>query len=70
MSKSPMFFIELHRILKQDGFVAFEVGEIQGGRLKLEDIVIPAAERAALKPILSSHQSARGYENLELLGRK
>ena len=45
-------FQELYRILKHDGFVAFEVGEVRGGRLKLEDVVIPAAERAGLNPIL------------------
>ena len=45
-------FQELYRILKRDGFVAFEVGEVRGGRLKLEDVVIPAAERAGLNPIL------------------
>jgi hypothetical protein len=45
-------FQELFRILKYGGFVAFEVGEVRGGRLKLEDVVIPAAERAGLNPIL------------------
>ena len=45
-------FQELHRVLKHNGFVAFEVGEVRGGRLKLEDVVIPAAERAGLKPVL------------------
>jgi hypothetical protein len=45
-------FRTLNRILKRDGFVAFEVGEVRKGSLKLEDLVIPAAERAGLKPVL------------------
>jgi hypothetical protein len=45
-------FRELNRILKRNGFVAFEVGEVRNGKLKLEDFVIPAAEQAGLKPVL------------------
>jgi hypothetical protein len=45
-------FRELRRILKQYGFVAFEVGEVRKASLRLEDLVIPAAERAGLKPLL------------------
>jgi hypothetical protein len=45
-------FQELCRILKKNGFVAFEVGEVRGGKLKLEDVVVPAAERAGLNPVI------------------
>ena len=45
-------FSELRRVLKPGGFVAFEVGEVRGGRVKLEEIVIPAAAKAGLKPVL------------------
>jgi hypothetical protein len=45
-------FRALKRPLKRDGFVAFEVGEVRKGRLRLEDLVIPAAENAGLKPVL------------------
>ena len=45
-------FQELRRILRQNGFIAFEVGEVRGGKLKLEDVVIPAAEHAGLNPVL------------------
>jgi hypothetical protein len=34
-------FIELYRITKQEGYVAFEVGEIKKGKVKLDDHVIP-----------------------------
>jgi DNA methylase len=45
-------FRELSRILKRGGFVAFEVGEIRKGKLKLEDVVLSSAEEAGLKPVL------------------
>ena len=45
-------FRALNRILKRGGFVAFEVGEVRKGRLQLENLVIPAAESAGLKPVL------------------
>lgn len=50
--RMTIVFGELNRILKRDGFVAFEVGEVRNGKLKLEDFVVPAAEQAGLKPIL------------------
>ena len=45
-------FIKMHDLLKTNGFVAFEVGEVRNGKVKLEDYVIPAAEAAGLVPIL------------------
>jgi hypothetical protein len=50
--RMTIVFRELNRVLKRDGFVAFEVGEVRNGKLRLEDFVIPAAEQAGLKPIL------------------
>jgi DNA methylase len=50
--RMTIVFRELNRVVKRDGFVAFEVGEVRNGKLKLEDFVIPAAEQAGLKPIL------------------
>lgn len=38
------------RMLRPGGQVAFEVGEVRGGKLKLEDLVIPAAQAAGLTP--------------------
>ncbi len=44
--------IELHRILKPGGHIAFEVGEIRAGKIKMESLVIPAAKKAKLTPEL------------------
>jgi len=35
-------FRELYRITKRDGWVAFEVGEVRSGKIKLEEYVAPA----------------------------
>lgn len=38
-------FAELYRITKPCGWVAFEVGEVKNGKVKLEDYVIPLGEQ-------------------------
>ena len=43
---------ELRRALRPGGHVAFEVGEVRGGALRLEEIVIPAGVTAGLEPVL------------------
>lgn len=43
---------ELRRVLRPGGHVAFEVGEVRGGVLRLEDVVIPAGIEAGLEPVL------------------
>jgi hypothetical protein len=45
-------FSEMRRILKPGGFIAFEVGEVRNGRVKLEEFVVPAAAKAGLTPML------------------
>jgi hypothetical protein len=45
-------FRELRRILKPGGHVAFEVGEVRQGSVKLEELVVPAAVDAGLEPVL------------------
>ena len=45
-------FQELHRVLKPDGHIAFEVGEIRGGKIKLDEAVLPCGVAAGLKPEL------------------
>lgn len=43
---------ELRRILKPGGHVAFEVGEVHGGKTKLEEHVLPCGLAAGLEPVL------------------
>lgn len=45
-------FRELRRVLKRGRYIAFEVGEVRRGKLKMEELVIPAAKAAKLKPVL------------------
>jgi len=45
-------FGELRRVLKPGGYIAFEVGEVRRGKLKMEELVIPAARAAKLSPVL------------------
>jgi DNA methylase len=43
---------EVGRTLKPGGHIAFEVGEVRGGALRLEELVIPAGIDAGLVPVL------------------
>jgi hypothetical protein len=43
---------ELRRVLRPGGHVAFEVGEVRGGALRLEEAVIRAGVAAGLEPLL------------------
>jgi hypothetical protein len=45
-------FHELRRVLKPGGHVAFEVGEVHGGKTKLEEAVLPCVVAAGLEPLL------------------
>lgn len=45
-------FHELARVLKPGGHVAFEVGEVHGGKTKLEEAVLPCGMAAGLEPLL------------------
>ena len=45
-------FKRMSKLLHQGGYVAFEVGEVRNGKVRLEEHVIPAAEKAGLIPIL------------------
>lgn len=44
--------VEAARVLRPDGQVAFEVGEVRGGKIKLEEAVVRSARRAGLVPRL------------------
>jgi hypothetical protein len=45
-------FHELARVLKRGGHVAFEVGEVRGGKIKLEEAVLPCGVAAGLQPLM------------------
>lgn len=44
-------FRELQRVLVPGGHVAFEVGEVRGGTIRLEATVIPCGESVGLEPL-------------------
>lgn len=43
---------DLKRVLKPGGYIAFEVGEIRGGSLTLEELILPAGVETGLEPIV------------------
>lgn len=45
-------FTELHRVLVPGGHVAFEVGEVRHGKIKLEEEAIPCGIAAGFTPLL------------------
>jgi hypothetical protein len=59
-------FRELRRLLKRGACVAFEVGEVVSGTVRLEDAVIPAALEAGLEPafVLINDQAFTKTANL------
>jgi hypothetical protein len=44
--------VELRRVLRVGGHIAFEVGEVRGGSIRLEESVVPAGLAAGLEPLL------------------
>jgi hypothetical protein len=45
-------FRELHRVLRPGGHIAFEVGEVRNGKVRLEEQVLTAGRASGLKPVL------------------
>ena len=43
---------EVYRVLQPGGWVAFEVGEVRGGKIKLETSVLKIGREARLRPVL------------------
>ncbi len=48
-AKIGSVFDELYRITKVDGWVAFEVGEVRGGKINLEEQVIPLGVKSGFR---------------------
>jgi len=44
-------FRELYRVTAPDGYVAFEVGEVRKGTIRLEEVVLPLGLAAGFRPI-------------------
>jgi len=44
-------FRELYRVTRPGGFVAFEVGEVRKGTVRLEEVVLPLGIRAGFSPV-------------------
>jgi len=45
-------FRELHRVIRPNGFIAFEVGEVRNGTVRLEEQVLESGKAAGLTPVL------------------
>ncbi|MGH8017717.1 MAG: DNA methyltransferase [Opitutaceae bacterium] len=45
-------FRELHRVIKPGGWLAFEVGEIRGGAVRLEETVLAVGADAGFEPVV------------------
>ena len=60
------FFKEMHRILKKGGVIAFEVGEVKKGTIKLEEELIPVIDRVGfnIKKILINKQNFTKTANI------
>jgi hypothetical protein len=52
-------FSELARVLRPGGHVAFEVGEVRNGKIKLEEAVLPCGVNSGLEPLLVVINSQR-----------
>ena len=52
-------FKELARVLRPGGHVAFEVGEVRNGKVKLEEAVLPCGVASGLEPLLVVINSQR-----------
>lgn len=59
-------FIELARVVQHDGHIAFEVGEVRNGSIKLEDEVIQAIEGLpfSVEKVMVNQQSFTKTSNL------
>jgi DNA modification methylase len=61
-------FVEFRRILKPQGYVAFEVGEVRGGKIKLEEYVAPIAIELGFKCVAIIINSQKFTKTANLWG--
>ena len=61
-------FRELQRVLRPGGHVAFEVGEVRAGTIKLEETVVLCG--SGRRPEAAAHPNQRSeiHQNRQLLG--
>jgi len=67
-TEMTLAFQELHRVLKIGGCVAFEVGEVRGGAIRLEETVVPAGSDAGLDPVFILINAQRFTKTSNLWG--
>jgi hypothetical protein len=67
-TEMTLAFQELHRVLKVGGCVAFEVGEVRGGAIRLEETVVPAGSEAGLDPVFILINAQRFTKTSNLWG--
>ena len=63
-------FQELYRITKRGGNVAFEVGEVRKGKIKLDENIVPLGLKAGFECLGCCCQSPEIYQDGEHLGNK
>ena len=49
--KMQNVFHELYRMTKQGGYVAFEVGEVRNGKVKLDEVIVPVGIQSGFQPL-------------------
>jgi hypothetical protein len=59
-------YAELYRVTKRGGWVAFEVGEIRNGKIRLEETVVPlgVTARFACEAVLINRQNFTKTANI------
>jgi len=67
-SKMQEVFRELYRITKYGGYVAFEVGEVRNGKIKLDEVIEPLARNVGFSCIETLINSQRFTKTANIWG--